>query len=147
MNDNLIVGGMDGAVGSVVFNPDAGYGIVTSSGTVATIGAVGSSATTASTLTIKAGNPEAVLDKWQMSSFVIDHKVSEVEMMKLREVKPDYADDIKENIAKNLARDISKKVTYTKKKLPDEDTHHFIGRVWCFTTDELKQLIEDARNV
>lgn len=121
---------------------NSGYGIVTSSGTISTIG----TATTASTLTIKAGNPEAVLDKWQMSSFVIDHKVSEVEMMKLREVKPDYADDIKENIAKNLARDISKKVTYTKKKLPDEDTHHFIGRVWCFTTDELKQLIEDARN-
>lgn len=132
-------------VGNVVFNPDTGYGIVTSSGTVATIGAVGSSANTVSTITMSR-SPDAVLDKWEMNTFIIDHKVSEQEILKLKEVAPDYANEIKENIAKNLARDIAKKVTYTKKKPVDSDTHHFIGRVWCFTTEELKQLIEDARN-
>lgn len=137
MNDDLTPD-----VGTIVFNPNSGYGVVTSSGTISTIGA----ATTASTLTINADVSEAVLGKWEMNTFAIDHKVSEQEILKLKEVAPDYANEIKENIAKNLARDISKKVTYTKKKEPDSDTHHFIGRVWCFTTDELKQLIKDARN-
>ena len=132
-------------VGSVVFNPDSGYGIVTSSGTISTIGAVGSSATTASSITVSASKTD-ILSKWEMNNFSIDHKVSEQEILKLKEVAPDYANEIKENIAKNLARDITKKVTFTKKKKADSDTHHFIGRVWCFTTDELKQLIEDARN-
>lgn len=111
-----------------VLDPDSGYGVVTSGGTMTR-------------------PPDDVLDKWEMNTFVIDHKVSEHEILKLKEVAPDYASEIKENIAKNLARDITKKVTFTKKKEVDSDTHHFIGRVWCFTTEELKQLIEDARNV
>ena len=130
-------------IGNIVFNPDTGYGVVTSSGTIATIGAVGS--TTASTVTISP-TPVDVLSKWEMNNFTIDHKVSEQEILKLKEVAPDYASEIKENIAKNLARDITKKVTFTKKKEVDSDTHHFIGRVWCFTTEELKQLIKDAKN-
>lgn len=130
-------------VGSITMTNN-GYGVVTGSGSIMPIGAVGSS--TSATVNVTRKSADAILDEWELSSYVIDHKVSEVEMLKLKEVKPDYADDIKENIAKNLARDISKKVTFTKRKAPDDDTHHFIGRVWCFTTDELKKLIEDARN-
>ena len=139
MNSDDIVS----TIGNIVFNPDTGYGVVTSSGTIATIGAVGS--TTASTVTISP-TPVDLLSKWEMNNFAVDHKVSEQEILKLKEVAPDYANEIKENIAKNLARDITRKVTFTKKKEVDSDTHHFIGRVWCFTTEELKQLIEDARN-
>lgn len=120
--------------------------IVTTNGIGSLTSATSATISIAGTGNITRKSADAVLDEWVMNSFTIDHKVSEVELMKLREVKPDFADDIKENIAKNLARDISKKVTYTKKKLPDEDTHHFIGRVWCFTQDELKQLINEARN-
>ena len=67
----------------------------------------------------------------------------ELELLKLQEVAPDYAGEIKENIAKNLARDISKKVMFKKKHDKDADVHHFIGRVWVFTDDELKALLKD----
>jgi hypothetical protein len=87
-----------------------------------------------------------ILDKYLMNQLVIEHKVSEFEMMKLQEVKPDYADDIKENLARNISREVIKKTSFTKKKLPDEDTHHFMGRVWVFTKEELIKLIEDSRN-
>jgi hypothetical protein len=97
-------------------------------------------------LTISTTNANVVLDKYLMNQLVIEHKVSEFEMMKLQEVKPDYADDIKENLARNISREVIKKTSFTKKKLPDEDTHHFIGRVWVFTKEELVQLIEDSRN-
>jgi hypothetical protein len=89
---------------------------------------------------------EQILDKYMMNQLVCEHKVSEHEILKLKEVKPDFADAIKENIARNISREVIKKTFFTKKKLPDEDTHHFIGRVWCFTTEELKQLIKDTRN-
>ena len=89
---------------------------------------------------------DKVLDLYMMNQLVCEHKVSEHEILKLKEVKPDYADSIKENISKNIAREVIKKTSFTKKKLADEDTHHFIGRMWCFTTEELKQLIVDARN-
>ena len=136
-------------VGSVTITDNGDYAIMTNTGIIPmTIGAQGSSNVVS---TISAGNitrrsTQSFLDEYEFNHFTIDHKVSEVEILKLKEVKPDYADDIKENIAKNLARDITKKVSFTKKKLPTEDTHHFIGRVWCFTHDELVKLIEDARN-
>lgn len=129
-------------IGSIAIDPQNGYGVVTSTG-VMPIGA-----TASSTITIKS-NPdvaEDILERYIMNQLVVEHKVAEHEILKLKEIKPDFADDIKENIAKNMARDLVKKTTFTKKKLPDEDTHHFIGRVWCFTTEELKQLIKDARN-
>lgn len=86
-------------------------------------------------------NEEDVLDKFSMNKFTIDHKVTAQEFIKLQEVAPDFAKEIKENIAKNLARDISSKVSYTKKHDKDTDVHHFIGRVWVFTEDELKQIL------
>jgi hypothetical protein len=82
-----------------------------------------------------------------MNRIAIDHKVQEQELMKLKEVAPDYAAEIKENLSKNAARDIIKKMTFTKKHDKDADVHHFIGRVWVFTEDEIRNLIEEARNV
>ena len=87
------------------------------------------------------------LDEHIMSRVTVDHKVQEQELMKLRETAPDYANEIKEIIAKKLARDVSKKITYTKKHDKDADVHHFIGRVWVFTEQELKDFIKEAKNV
>ena len=86
---------------------------------------------------------ESVMDAYSMNRFVIDHKVTAQELMKLTEVAPDFAKEIKENIAKNLARDISSKITYTKKHDADTDVNHFIGRVWVFTDEEIKMLLKD----
>lgn len=83
-----------------------------------------------------------IMEQYSMNRFAVDHKVTAAELLKLQETAPDYAGEIKENIAKNLARDISKKVTYKKKFDKDTDVHHFIGRVWVFTDEELKAILE-----
>lgn len=90
-------------------------------------------------------SPEDLLDEFEMNRFAVDHKVTEVELMKLKEVAPDYASEIKENIAKNLARDITKKITYKKKHDKDADVHHFIGRVWVFTDEEMLEIARRIR--
>ena len=87
-----------------------------------------------------------LLDRRDMNLIVVDHKVSEMEMMKLKEVQPDYADHIKLNIAKKATTEVINKMTFTKNKRIDDDTHHFYGRVYVFTKEELIQLIEEARN-
>jgi hypothetical protein len=87
-----------------------------------------------------------ILDRYSFNKITIDHKVQEQELMKLKETVPTYADEIKENLARNMSRDIMKKMTFTKKHDKDADVHHFLGRVWVFTEEELKQLIEEARN-
>lgn len=89
---------------------------------------------------------ENLLDKYEFNKIVVDHKVQEHELMKLKEVAPDYANEIKENLAKNAARDIIKKMSFTRKHDKDADVHHFIGRVWVFTEDELKSFIEEIKN-
>jgi len=81
------------------------------------------------------------LDKYAFNRFAVDHKVTAAELLKLQEVAPDFAKEIKENIAKNLARDIATKVSYTKKHDKDSDVHHFIGRVWVFSEEELKGIL------
>jgi hypothetical protein len=68
-------------------------------------------------------------------------------MIKLKEVAPDYAKEIKENLSRNVAREIINKTAFTKKIDVDADVHHFIGRVWVFSDEELKKLIEEARRV
>jgi len=100
--------------------------------------------TTGPTISITTSALE-LLDRREMNLIVVDHKVSEMEMMKLKEVQPDYADHIKENIAKKATREVINKMTFTKKKLLDDDTHHFYGRVYVFSKEELIQLIEEAR--
>lgn len=89
---------------------------------------------------------EDILDRYSLNRFTIDHKVQEQELMKLKETVPTYADEIKENLAKNMSRDIMKKMTFTKKHDKDADVHHFLGRVWVFTEEELKSLIEEVKN-
>ena len=115
--------------------------------------------TTASTISVSSGTGNTVLgvnipfdmdnflDEHSFNKFTVDHKVQEHELMKLKETVPTYVDEIKENLSKNLSRDIIKKATFTKKHDKDADVHHFLGRVWIFTEDELKNLIKEARNV
>lgn len=154
MNDDLIVGGMDGPVGSItVSNGD--YSVITSNGisplTMATtsttlpISAVGA---TSGTISMRSTfNVEDFLEEHIMNRFTVDHKVQEQELMRLRETTPDYANEIKESLASNCARDMIKKLTFTKKHDKDADVHHFIGRVWLFTEEELKNLLLEVRNV
>ena len=89
---------------------------------------------------------ETLLDKYEFNKLIVDHKVSAHELLKLKDTVPTYADEIKENLAKNASRELVKKITFTKKHDVDSDVHHFIGRVWVFTEDELKKLIEEVKN-
>jgi len=104
-----------------------------------------SNTTTAGVIGRMATPTEELLDRYELCQLIVNHKVSEHEMMKIKETQPDYADIIKENLSKTAARDIIKKMSFTKKKDIDSDTHHFMGKVWVFTKEELLQLIEDAK--
>ena len=110
-----------------------------------TLTSVGSTISS-STLAFGGFDMEDFLDTHTFNKITVEHKVQEQELMKLKETVPTYADEIKENLSKNLARDIIKKTTFTKKHNIDSDTHHFLGRVWVFTEDELRNLINEARN-
>ena len=134
-------------MGNTITTPASDCITITSSGITSgiTMGSSYSTATMAGpTISITTSALE-LLDRRDMNLIVVDHKVSEMEMMKLKEVQPDYADHIKENIAKKATREVINKMTFTKKKLLDDDTHHFYGRVYVFTKEELIQLIEEAR--
>jgi hypothetical protein len=106
----------------------------------------GTTAVSSSTLSFGGFDMEDFLDTHTFNKITVEHKVQEQELMKLKETVPTYADEIKENLSKNLSRDIIKKTTFTKKHNVDTDTHHFLGRVWVFTEDELRNLINEARN-
>lgn len=82
------------------------------------------------------------MDEFALNRVSIDYKVAAHELLKLQATNPDYASEIKESIAKDIARDITKKVTFTKRHISETDVHHFIGRVWVFTDEELKQIIK-----
>jgi hypothetical protein len=116
-------------------------GVIT--GTITT--GLASTTVSSSSLSFGGFDMEDFLDTHSFNKFTVDHKVQEHELMKLKDTVPTYIDEIKENLSKNLARDIIKKTTFTKKKDIDADVHHFLGRVWVFTEDELKNLIEEAR--
>ncbi len=133
MSNSTIIGG---GVGTDTIT------ISTASGT-----SYGASVSTISSSSLGFGgfDMEDFLDTHSFNKFTVDHKVQEHELMKLKDTVPTYIDEIKENLSKNLARDIIKKTTFTKKKDIDADVHHFLGRVWVFTEDELKNLIEEAR--
>jgi hypothetical protein len=87
-----------------------------------------------------------LLDKYEFNKLTVDHKVSAHELLKLKDTVPTYADEIKENLAKNASRELVKKITFTKKHDIDSDVHHFIGRVWVFTEEELRKLIEEVKH-
>jgi hypothetical protein len=99
------------------------------------------------TLTISPTATEDLMERHELNLVTVEHKVTEFELMKLKDTVPTYADEIKENLSRNLAREIIKKASFTKKKDIDADVHHFIGRVWVFTEDELKKLLEEAKRV
>jgi len=107
----------------------------------------GTITTTAATSTVSMRpNVDEVVDRYALNEFVVEHRIQEFELMKLRESNVDYADVIKNNLAKMASRDIIKKMTFTKKHEFDSDTHSFRGRVWVFTKDELNKMIEEIRN-
>jgi hypothetical protein len=109
--------------------------------------AIGTITTTAATSTVSMRpNVDEVVDRYALNEFVVEHRIQEFELMKLRESNVDYADVIKNNLAKMASRDIIKKMTFTKKHEINSDTHSFRGRVWVFTKDELTQMIQEIKN-
>jgi uncharacterized spore protein YtfJ len=145
---------LDMTIGTVTQSDTGTYSIVTPNG-LAPIGIANGGVDSWSAANITSGainsgvlkikpTVDEIMDEHSLNRFAIDHKVSAQELLKLQEVAPDYASEIKENIAKNLARDIAKKVMYKKKHDKDADVHHFIGRVWVFTDDELKELLQNV---
>ena len=102
MNDDL-------TVGSVTITDTGDYGIITSSGTITPI-SINASASTINMTNYNSFDIEDFLDEHIMNRVTCDHKVAGHELLKLKEVAPDYANEIKENLAKNVTRDIMKKV-------------------------------------
>ena len=120
-----------------------------------TVGAVGAShitistgstgATSYGTLLAQPTSIDDLMERHEFNRITVAHKVASHELMKLKEVAPTYVEEIKENLAKNSAREIVKKMTFTKKLDIDADVHHFIGRVWVFTNEELIELLKEAQ--
>jgi hypothetical protein len=119
--------------------------------TITTIPNVGNGGTIAmntsyGTISLPPTAVEDLMERHELNLITVEHKVTEFELMKLKDTIPTYADEIKENLSKNLAREIIKKASFTKKRDIDADVHHFIGRVWVFTEDELKKILEEAKH-
>lgn len=134
-------------IGDVVVNDDM-LSIVTGAGTSAILAGVANSSVTVSAAqrpTPKVKTQD-ILDQFALNEFVVEHRVQEQELIKLKEQNVDYADAIKENMAKNLSRDVTKKISFTKKFEQDTFTHSFRGRAWVFTKEELINLIEEIKN-
>lgn len=89
---------------------------------------------------------EDIIDRYALNEFIVEHRVQEQELLKLKEQNVDYADTIKENMAKNLSRDVIKKVSFTKKLEQDTFVHSFRGRCWVFTKEELINMIQEIKN-
>ena len=89
---------------------------------------------------------EQILDRYSLNELVVEHRVQEFELMKLRETDFDYAEHIKKNLAKYASEEVTSKMTFTKKTDTNTDTHSFRGRVWVFSKEELIQMIEEIRN-
>ena len=89
---------------------------------------------------------EMILDRYSLNELTVEHRVQEFELMKLRESNVDYVDHIKTNLSKMASDEVTRKMTFTKKTDQNTDTHSFRGRVWVFSKEELKQMIEEIRN-
>lgn len=137
---------MSTIIGGLTNTGVMGYDTMNNTITVSSTGTGASATISSSSLGFGGFDMEDFLDTHTFNKITVEHKVQEQELMKLKETVPTYADEIKENLSKNLARDIIKKTTFTKKHDKDADVHHFLGRVWVFTEDELKNLINEARN-
>ena len=102
--------------------------------------------TNTNTISFPKATTEYLLDTYEMNQVVVEHKLQEHELMKLREADVNFADHIKSNLTKVTAEKIVQKMSFTKWRDPNMDVTHFRGRVWVFTKDELEQLIKDAQN-
>jgi hypothetical protein len=89
---------------------------------------------------------EYILDTWELNQIVVEHKIQEHELLKLKELDVNFADVIKQNLTKNATEQVAKRMSFTKFKDKEVDSTSFRGRVWVFTKEELEQLIKDARN-
>lgn len=105
-----------------------------------------SSATSTISVSPAMASTEYILDTFEMNQVVVEHKVQEQELLKLKETSPDFADHIKANLTKAAAEKIVQKMAFTKTKDKDMDVHSFRGRVWVFTKEELLDLIKVAQN-
>ena len=105
-----------------------------------------SSANTISVNAAPVATIDYVLDTYEMNQVVVEHKLQEQELLKLKETTPDFADHIKVNLTKSTAEKIVQKMAFTKTKDKDMDVHSFRGRVWVFTKEELIDLIRTAQN-
>jgi hypothetical protein len=113
--------------------------------TITSVGG-GYDALSATTITLPQKSISEILDDWELNQFIVEHKVQEQELLKLKEIDVNYADAIKQNLTKSATDAIGKKMSFTKFKDLNMDTTSFRGRIWVFTKEELEQLIKDARN-
>ena len=105
-----------------------------------------STITTSSNITPMRTPAEVILDRYQLNEITVQHRVQEFELMKLKEMNVDYSAEIKQNLAKYASEEVVNKMTFTKKKELNTDTHSFRGRVWVFSKEELVKMIEEIRN-
>jgi hypothetical protein len=100
-----------------------------------------------STVTISPTDGISILDTFEMNQIIVEHEVTAMELLKLKEVTPDYGDHIKKNLTSTVSERIMSKMTFTKSMNPDKDSHTFRGRIWVFTKSELDELIKEVRGV
>jgi hypothetical protein len=136
MNDHISITPLSGTWQDAATITHGIAGTIT--GTTGTVASYG-------TLLASPTSIDDLMERHEFNRVTVAHKVATHELMKLKEVTPTYAEEIKENLAKNSARDIVKKMTFTKKHDVDADVHHFIGRVWVFTNEELIALLKEAQ--
>jgi hypothetical protein len=89
-------------------------------------------------------NVDIWMEEHDMNKVVVDYKLSEQEFLRMRETNADYASEIKQTITSQLTSAVSQKASFTKRYDKDADVHHFIGRVWVFTDEELKSFLHGA---
>jgi hypothetical protein len=87
-----------------------------------------------------------ILDTFEMNQMIVDHEVTAMELLTLKEVTPDYGDHIKKNLTSAVSERIMSKMTFTKSMNPDKDSHTFRGRIWVFTKSELEELIKQVKD-
>jgi hypothetical protein len=88
-----------------------------------------------------------VFDTFEMNQMIVDHEVTAMELLTLKEVTPDYGDHIKKNLTSTVSERIMSKMTFTKSMNPDKDSHTFRGRIWVFTKSELEELIKQVKGI
>jgi hypothetical protein len=113
-----------------------------SSTMIGTIGSASTYTTTTGTINMSK-SVESVVDAYDMNQISVEHRITEFELLKLKESDINYADHIKSNLSKMATAEVVKRMTFTKKKEIDSDTTSFRGRIYVFTKDELQHLIKD----